>query len=148
FGILVQLTLGAVAIFVERTAYDGDRLVDAALHCHWICAGSDGLDTLAVDALCQDGCGGGAIAGDIRGLAGDFTHHLCAHVLEGFLEFDFLSHGYAVFGDGWRTELLLNNYVAAFGAERHLDGIRQQVDAPKNRLPRFFSMYDLLCHIF
>src|SRR5581483_10646319 len=37
--------------------------------------------------------------------------------------------------------------VAALGAERDLYGVSQHVDAAKNRLPRLFSMNNLLCHV-
>src|ERR1700679_4119608 len=51
-------------------------------------------------------------------------------------------------GDGGGSELLLDDDVAALGAEGHLHSVRQQVDAAEDRLPRLFSVYDLLCHDF
>ena len=64
----------------------------------------------------------------------------------GILELDFFGYGDAVFGDGGRTEFLFDDDVAAFGAERHFDGIRQNIHAAQNRLAGIFSMQNLLCH--
>src|SRR5437879_770356 len=36
--------------------------------------------------------------------------------------------------------------MAAFGAESHLHGVGQNINAAENRLPRFLSVYDLFCH--
>ena len=58
-----------------------------------------------------------SVAGYVRGLGGDFANHLCAHVLERVAELNLLGDGDAVLGDGGGTELLLNNDVAALGAE-------------------------------
>src|SRR5207245_5470440 len=77
-----------------------DRLGDAALNADGVGAGSDKLETLAIDGLSQDGGGGGAIAGGVAGLAGDFADHLGAHVFVWIFQFDFLGDGDAVFGPG------------------------------------------------
>jgi hypothetical protein len=82
-----------------------------------------------IDGLGQNGRGGGAVAGNVGGLAGDFADHLRAHVLEAVLQFDFFRNGDAVLGDGRETEFLLDDYVAALGAESDLHSVRQQVDA-------------------
>src|ERR1700736_311891 len=87
-GELVQLAFDAVAFLVEIATNRGDRLLDTALHGHGVGAGRDRLHALAIDRLGQNGGGGGAVAGYIGGLAGDFTNHLCAHVFERVLEFD------------------------------------------------------------
>src|SRR4030095_3208720 len=67
----------------------GDGDVDAALQVHRIHAGRDRLHAFANDRLGQNGGGGGAVAGDVVGLRGDFAQHLRAHVLELVLELDF-----------------------------------------------------------
>ena len=41
----------------------------------------------------------GAVASVVAGLAGDFVDHLCTHVFEWFLNFNFLSYSNAVFCD-------------------------------------------------
>src|SRR5207249_8246599 len=75
-------------------------LVDAALNADGVGPRGDKLQALAIDRLGQDGGGGGAIAGGVAGLAGDFADHLGAHILIRVFQFDFLGHGDAVFGDG------------------------------------------------
>ena len=137
----------AVAFLVDSAGDERDGLLDAALHGHRIGAGSDRLYAFAIDRLGQNGGGGGAVAGDVAGLRGNFAHHLRAHVFEGVLQFDFLGDGDAVLGDGRRTEFLFNDHVAALGAKSDLHGVRQKIDAAENRLSRLFSVYDLLCHI-
>ncbi len=116
-GEFVQLALDAVAFFVEAAANGGDGLLDAAFHGHRVGAGCDGLYAFAVDRLGQNGGGGGAVAGNIRGLRGHFAHHLRAHVFERVFKFDFLRDGDAVLGDGRGTEFLFDDDVAALGAE-------------------------------
>ena len=100
-----------------------DGLLDAALELHRVRAGDDVLDALAEDRLGEDGRGGGAVAGDVGGLGGDLAHHLRAHVLERVLQLDLLGDGDAVLGDGRRAELLVEDDVAALGAERDLDRV-------------------------
>jgi hypothetical protein len=106
------------------------------------------LHAFAEDGLSQNGCRGGAVARDVRGLRRHFTHHLRAHVFLRVLQFDFLGHGDAVLGDGRRTEFLFNDHVAALGAKSDFHCIGENIHAAENRLPRLFSMYDLLCHNF
>ena len=106
-----------------------DGLLDTALQSHRVCPSGHMLDAFAEDGLRQNGGRRGAVASDVRGLRRHFTHHLRAHVLERILQLDLLGHRHAVLGDGRASEFLLQNYVAALGAERHLDGIRQLVDA-------------------
>ncbi len=114
-----------VAFLVHRAVDGGDGLFDAALERHRVGAGGHGLDALAEDGLGQNGRGGGAVAGDVAGLAGDFLHHLRAHVLQRVLQLDFLGDGDAVLGDERRTELLFDDDVAALGTEGHLDCVGQ-----------------------
>ena len=99
-----------------------DGLVDAALEAHGVDAGGDGLEAFLDDGVGEDGGGGGAVAGDVVGLGGDFLEELGAHVLVGVLELDFLGDGNAVLGDGGGAEFLVEKDVAALGAEGDLDG--------------------------
>src|SRR5688500_15186207 len=82
--------------------FDGrdDGLVDATLHVHRVAARGDGLEAFANDGLGENGGGGGAVAGFVRGGGSNFLHHLGAHVLELVLELDFLRNRHAVLGDG------------------------------------------------
>ena len=111
-----------------------DGLLDAALQLHRVGAGDDVLRALAEDRLGQHGGGGGAVAGDVGGLARHFADHLGAHVLERILQLDFLGDGDAVLGDGGGAELLVEDDVAALGAEGDLDGVGEGVDAAEDRL--------------
>src|SRR4029077_14907848 len=78
-GQFIQLPLGALAgLGIDVAANHVHSLLDAALHRHRISAGCDGLDAFTIDGLGENGGGGGAIAGDVAGLGGDLTHHLCA----------------------------------------------------------------------
>ena len=86
-------------------------------------------EALGDHRLAEDGRGGGAVAGDVVRLGGDFLEQLRAHVLERILELDLLGDGHAVVGDRGRAELLVEDDVAALGAERDLDGVGQSVDA-------------------
>jgi hypothetical protein len=110
-------------------------LVDAALQCHGAGAGRDQLLAFAVDGLRQDGGGGGAVAGDVARLAGDFLDHLGAHVFELVFQGDFLGDRDAVLGHGGGPERFFEHDVAALGSEGDLDRVGQDVDAPEHLLP-------------
>src|SRR6266852_976385 len=145
-GEFVQLALDEVAFFVDAAANGGDSLLDAALHGHRVSAGCNRLDAFAIDRLRQNGGGGGAVAGYVAGLAGDFADHLRAHVLEAVFQFNFFGYGDAVIGDGRRTEFLFDDHVAALGAKSDFHSISQKVDAAENGLARLFSVNNLFCH--
>ena len=100
-------------------------------------------------ALAQDGGGEhrrrrGAVAGEIVGLRGDFAHHLRAHVLELVGKLDFLGDGDAVLGDARRAKGLVDDDVAAFGAERHLDCVVEHFDAAQHAVARIGGEFDFL----
>ena len=97
-------------------------------------AGGHELQALAINRLGQNGRGGGAVAGGVAGLAGDFAHHLGAHVFIRILQLDFLGDGDAVLGHGGGAEFLVEHDVAAFGAEGGGDGAGELGDAAQNRL--------------
>src|SRR6516165_2317962 len=113
-----------------------DRDVDAALEVHRVHAGGHRLGALLDDRLREHGRGGGAVAGYVVGLLGDLAHHLGAHVLELVLELDFLRHRHAVLGDAGRAEALVEHDVAALGAQRHLHGVGQYIDAAQHLVTR------------
>ena len=109
-------------------------LVDAAAQIHRVHAGGNGLEALAHDGLSEDRGGGRAVTGEIVGLLGNLAHHLRAHVLELVLELDLLGDGDAVLGRARRAERLLDDDVAALGAERHLHRIGEGIDAAQQAL--------------
>jgi len=114
---------------LEFAGDDLDRLVDAALEVHRVVPGGDQLRAFAVDRLRQDGGGGGAVARDVARFGGDFLHHLSAHVLVLVGQLDLLGDGDAVLRDDGGAEGLVEDHVAAPGAEGDLDRVRQCIDA-------------------
>jgi hypothetical protein len=95
-----------------------------------------GLAPAFVDhGLSQDRSRGGAVAGDVVRLGGDFLEQLGAHVLEWVLELNLFGDGYAVIGDGGGAELLVQHHVAALGAQRDLDGPSELIDAALELAP-------------
>ena len=135
--------LGQLLDFFD-SHFDGP--LDAALNGHGVRAGGDGLDAFAEDGLGQNGGGGGAVAGYVGGFRRHFTHHLCAHVLERILQLDLFGYRHTVFGDARSAELLLQNNVAALGAEGDLHCVGELVDAAQDGLAGLIAIDYLFCH--
>ena len=134
--------------FLQFLDQRGHGLVDAALEVHRIHAGGDRLAALADDGLRQHDRRGGAVAGDVVGLAGDLAHHLRAHVLELVGELDLLGDGHAVLGDPRRAVALVENHVAALGAERDLHRLGEHIDAAHHALAGIFAEPNIFgCHV-
>ncbi len=129
-----------------RSTMSSVRLLDAALEGHRVGAGGDVLQAFGDDRLAEDGGGGGAVTGDVVGLGGDLLGELGADVLERVLELDLLGDGDAVVGDRGGAELLVEDDVAALGAEGDLDGVGQGVNAILHRSSGFLIEEQLLCH--
>ena len=126
---------------------DGSHgFLDATLDRARIGPGGDVLGALAIDGLGQERRRRRAVAGDIRGLARDFLHHLRAQVLERILQLDLPGHRDAVLGDGRRPEALAEDDVASPGPERDLDRIGEAVDPAENCLARLLAVRDVLGH--
>ena len=107
----------------------------------------DGLESFIENGFSEDRRGGGAVAGDIACLAGDFLNHLGTHVFEGVLKFDFLGNRHAVFGDGGRAEGFLQNDITAFGAQGDFDRTGQFADATTHRIASFLIKGDHFGHV-
>ena len=122
----------------------GDGEIDAALEVHRIEAGGDQLVAFAQDRGGEHGRRGGAVAGKVVGLGGDFAHQLRAHVLELVGELDLLGDGDAVLGDARRAVGALDDDVAALGAERHLDGVVEDFDAAQHAVAGIAAEFDFL----
>ena len=115
---------------LEQLVADGlDGGVDAPLERERAGAGGDVAQALADHRLGQHGRGGGAVTRDVVGLGGDLLGQLGAEVLVRVLQLDLTGDGDAVVGDGRRAELLVDDDVAAPGADRHLHGVGKLVDA-------------------
>src|SRR5690606_8491783 len=143
---LVGIT-GGLGELLQLLGQRLDGLVDAALDLHGVVAGRDQLGTLTEDRLRQHGGGGGAVASDVAGLGGHLARHLGANVLEAVLELDLLGDGHAVLGDRRRAEALLDDDVAALGAQGDLHRVRESVDAGEDQIPGGLFKDDFLgCH--
>ena len=122
----------------------GHGQIDPTLEIHRVHASGNRLHAFADDGLRQNRRGGGAVAGLVIGARGDFFHHLRAHVLELVFQFDFLGDRDTVLGDAGRAEGFFDHDVAALGAERHLDGISQNVDAAQHAVAGIGREFDVL----
>ncbi len=87
------------------------------------------LQALADERLGQHGGGGRTVTRDVVGLGRHLLHQLGAEVLVRVVELDLAGDGDAVVGDGGSAELLVDDDVAALGADRHLDRVGKLVDA-------------------
>ena len=106
-------------------------------------------EPVADDRLRQQGRGGGAVTRHVVGRRGDLAHELGALVLEDVLDLDLAGDGDAVVGDGGSAELLVENDVAPLGAEGHLDGVRDGVNAVLKRATGvLFVLQLLVSHLF
>ena len=140
--------LFGIDVLLERLHFlnrDLDCLLDAVLDQQRVAAGGHVSQTLADDRLREHRRGSRAVARDIVGLRGDFLDELGPHVLEHVGQFDLFGNGHAVVGDRRRAEFLVEHDVAAFGAERHLYGIGEDVRTALERAARAFIEYELLC---
>src|SRR6185437_10858600 len=109
-----------------------DREVDTALQVHRVHTGGNRLRAFAHDRSREHGRGGGAIAGCICRLGGNFSHHLRAHVLELVLKLDLLGDSDADFGDAGGAERLVEHDVPALGTERDLNRIVENFDTAQH----------------
>src|SRR3954468_19523209 len=121
-----------------------DRRLDAALERERVGPRGDVLQAVADDGLRQDGRGGGAVTGHVVGGGGHLAHQLGALVLEDVLDLDLARDGHAVVRNGRGAELLVEDYVAALGAERDLDCVGNRVDALLERLAGIRVVLELL----
>src|SRR6267142_2601686 len=118
------------------------REIDTALQVHRVHAGGNRLGAFTDNGRGQHGRGGGAVAGRVGRLGGDFAHHLGAHVLELVLKLDFLGDGDAVLGNAGRAERLVEHDVAALGAERHLHRVVEDFDAAQHPVAGIDAEFD------
>ncbi len=109
-------------------------------------AGNHVLQTLVNQRLGQHGGGGGAVAGDVVGLLGDFLDQLGADALVRILEIDLLGDGNTIIGDGGSAIGLVQHHVATLGTQRDLDGVGELVEAREHSLTSFLVVRNDLCH--
>src|SRR6516165_3365958 len=131
-----------LGVLLEVRDHGFDREVDTALQIHRVHAGGNRLGAFTNDGGGQHGRGGGAVAGRIGRLRRDLAHHLGAHVLELVLEFDLLGDGNAVLGDARSAERLVDDDIAALGAEGDLHGVVEDVHAAQNAVAGIDAKFD------
>ncbi len=124
--------------FLQALDHRIHRPVDPALERHWIAAGRDVPQTIPHDRPGQNRRGGGAVARGVVGLAGHFFDQLGPHVLHGVLEFDFFGDGDAVFCNGRRPPLPLQDNIAPLRPQGDAHRAGYFLYAPLERSPRFF----------
>ena len=126
-----------------------DRLLDPAAQRQRVRACGHVAQALVHDDLGQQRRRRGAVAGHVVGRRGDLADELRALVLEDVLDLDLTRDRDAVVGDGGRAELLVEDDVAALGAERHLDRVGYGVDAGLERGARLLVVLELfVSHVF
>ena len=118
--------VGDLAQLLDQPA-DGE--VDATLDQHRVAALADRRHALADDGLGDHGRGRRAVADDVVGLDRSFLDQLRAHVLELVAQVDLPSDRDAVVGHHRGAGDLLQDHVAALGAERRLHRLGELVDA-------------------
>ena len=121
-------------------------LLDATAQRDRVRTGHNILEAFVHKGLGQHGRGGGAIAGHIVGLLGDFLDELGADALERVFKIDFLGDRHTIVGDGRRTIGLVEHHVAALRSQRHLDGIGELVETRQHALTCFLIIFNDLCH--
>jgi hypothetical protein len=123
-----------------------DGLVDAALDRDGVGAGGDVAEAFLHEGLGEHGCGGRTVTGDVVGLLRDLLDELGTDLLVGVFELNFLGDRDTIVGDGGRAPLLLEHDVAAARAKRHLDGVRERVQATLETATSLFIKGDHLRH--
>ena len=147
----LAMAAGSVSTFfdmllIESTAVI-DGLLDALLQDHRVRAGCDVAQAFTDHRPCEHGGGGGAVAGDVVGLLGDFLDELGPDLLERVFEVDLLGDRHTVVGDRGGAPLLLEDDVAALRAERDAYGVGELVHARLERPAGVLVVGDLLGHL-
>ena len=138
--------LDLLRALLDRLDRGLDRLLDAVLQHHRVGAGRHVAEALTHHRPCEHGGGGGAVAGDVVGLLGDFLDELGADLLVRVLEIDLLGDRDAVVGDRGGAPLLLEHDVAALRAEGDADGVGELVHARLEGAAGVLRVGDLLGH--
>ena len=121
-------------------------LVDTTLEVHRVGTCCNVLQALSNDSLCEDGSCCSTVTSIVTSLACNALYELCASVLELVVKLHFLSNGNTVLSDLGSTELLLDNYVAAFRAKCNLYGVSQLVDTVLKQVACIYIVFNLFSH--
>ena len=122
------------------------RLLDAASQQHRVGALVERVHAFTNDRLREQRRRRRPVACQIRGLVGDLADELRAHVAVLVRQLDLARDRHAVVGDRRRPGEPLEYDVAALGAERHLDGVGQCVDAVLQQSTRLVIEVQALAH--
>src|SRR3546814_9188446 len=88
--------------------------------------------------------GRSAVTRMVVGFGRDSLDHLRAHILELVFQFDFLRDGDAILGDARCAETLVDQDVAALGAERHADRVGENIDTARDTFARVTGEFYVL----
>ena len=142
-----SLVSTSLALAMSSVDDGRDGLLDAALQADRVGAGRDVAQAFADERLGEHGRGGRAVAGDVVGLLGDLLDELGADLLVRVVELDLLGDGHTVVRDRGGAPLLLEHDVATARAERHLDGVGQNVEAALEAAAGLLVESNDLCHV-
>ena len=141
-----EIAAHLLRLFAQRLYDMRYGLVHTAFQVHRIGTRRNVLQADADKRLCQNGCRSGSVARIVIGFRRHLLYHLRTHIRERVFEFDLFRYRYSVLGNLRRTEFLVDNHVAAFGAERYLYCVGQCVYALFEHIAGFDVIFDLLCH--
>ena len=139
--------LDGLGVLVQLRNDGLDSCVNAALEGDGVRTGCNVTQAFANQSLSEDGCGGGAVTCDVISLLRNFLHQLGADALEGIFEVDFLSNGNAILGDDGGAPLLVENDVAALGAQGDLNGVGEEVQTALHAAACLLIEVNELCHV-
>jgi len=140
------LGLDVLAHLEQRVGHGLDGGLDAALERHRVRAGRHVAQALTDHRLGEHGRGRRTVTGDVVGLLRDLLDQLGADLLVRLLELDLLGDAHTIVGDGGGAPLLLEDDVAALGAEGDLDGVGERVHATLETAPGLLIESNQLRH--
>lgn len=105
----------------------GNCFVDIMFQVYWVYVCSNSFQIFSDDSLSQYGCSGGIVVCSVVCFRGNFFYYLCIYIFEFVFQFDFMSNGNIIFGDGWCIERFIQNYVMVFWIEGNFYCICQYV---------------------
>ena len=124
----------------------GNSLVNASLQIHRACTCGNVLQTNIDDSLCENCSGSSTVTCLLVSLGSDFLYHLCTHIGESVLKFNFLSDSHTVLSNLRSTELLVNDNVTALRSECNLYCICKSVCALFHFCANVNVEFDIFCH--
>ena len=142
--------LGAdrLGIFLELLDEAVRCFLDASLEDHGVSTGNHVLHAFMNDGLSKKGSRRGPVTSNIVGLGCHFTNKSSPHVFKRIFQFNVLSNGYTIIGDGRGTEFLFKDNVAALGPQGNFYSISQFIDAAFQTTTCFFIKLNEFSHFY